>query len=65
MRCSTLLTDPSIDEPFGLIHLEAMASGTPVVASASGGPSATSSPAAPRAVARVVAGVPPPPRFSV
>ncbi|MFC8269513.1 glycosyltransferase family 4 protein [Streptomyces cinereoruber] len=38
LRCSDLLTAPSVDEPFGLIYLEAMASGTPVIASASGGP---------------------------
>lgn len=38
LNCSDLLTAPSVDEPFGLIYLEAMASGTPVIASASGGP---------------------------
>lgn len=38
LHCCDLLTAPSVDEPFGLIYLEAMASGTPVIASASGGP---------------------------
>ncbi|MGX1632457.1 glycosyltransferase family 4 protein [Streptomyces albidoflavus] len=38
LNCSDLLTAPSVNEPFGLIYLEAMASGTPVIASASGGP---------------------------
>ncbi|MER6520202.1 glycosyltransferase family 4 protein [Streptomyces sp. NPDC001553] len=38
LRCSDLLTAPSVNEPFGLVYLEAMASGTPVIASASGGP---------------------------
>ncbi|MGW2984065.1 glycosyltransferase family 4 protein [Streptomyces goshikiensis] len=38
LHCSDLLTAPSVDEPFGLVYLEAMASGTPVIASASGGP---------------------------
>lgn len=38
LHCADLLTAPSVDEPFGLIYLEAMASGTPVIASASGGP---------------------------
>jgi glycosyltransferase involved in cell wall biosynthesis len=38
LRCCDLLTAPSVDEPFGLIYLEAMASGVPVVATASGAP---------------------------
>ncbi|MFE1792109.1 glycosyltransferase family 4 protein [Streptomyces sp. NPDC059525] len=38
LHCCDLLTAPSVDEPFGLVYLEAMASGTPVIASASGGP---------------------------
>ncbi|MFI1185860.1 glycosyltransferase family 4 protein [Streptomyces californicus] len=38
LNCSDLLAAPSVNEPFGLIYLEAMASGTPVIASASGGP---------------------------
>jgi glycosyltransferase involved in cell wall biosynthesis len=38
LHCCDLLTAPSVDEPFGLIYLEAMASGVPVVASASGAP---------------------------
>jgi glycosyltransferase involved in cell wall biosynthesis len=38
LRACDLFTAPSVDEPFGPVYLEAMASGTPVVASASGGP---------------------------
>lgn len=38
LRACDLFTAPSVNEPFGLVYLEAMASGTPVVASASGGP---------------------------
>ncbi|MFI5774838.1 glycosyltransferase family 4 protein [Streptomyces sp. NPDC051658] len=38
LHCSDLLAAPSVDEPFGLIYLEAMAAGIPVVATASGGP---------------------------
>lgn len=38
LRACDLFTAPSVNEPFGLVYLEAMASGMPVVASASGGP---------------------------
>lgn len=37
-----------MDEPFGLVYLEAMASGTPVVASASGDPLGFVRPGGPR-----------------
>ncbi|MGW4250677.1 glycosyltransferase family 4 protein [Streptomyces californicus] len=49
LNCSDLLTAPSVNEPFGLIYLEAMASGTPVIASASGGPLGYVTPHGPRA----------------
>ncbi|MER7750816.1 glycosyltransferase [Kitasatospora sp. NPDC097643] len=41
LNASDLFVTPSVDEPFGLVCLEAMASATPVVATASGGPLAT------------------------
>ncbi len=37
MRQAHLITAPSLYEPFGIIALEAMASGTPIVASSAGG----------------------------
>ncbi|MEU0896792.1 glycosyltransferase family 4 protein [Streptomyces massasporeus] len=48
LRAADLFTAPSVDEPFGLVYLEAMASGTPVVASASGGPLGFVRPGGPR-----------------
>ncbi|MFI1649315.1 glycosyltransferase family 4 protein [Streptomyces avidinii] len=38
LNCCDILTAPSVNEPFGLIYLEAMAAGVPVLVSASGGP---------------------------
>ncbi|MEW2472027.1 glycosyltransferase [Streptomyces sp. NPDC046994] len=48
LSAADLFTAPSVDEPFGLVYLEAMASGTPVVASASGGPLGFVRPGGPR-----------------
>ncbi|WP_435862623.1 glycosyltransferase [Streptomyces luteogriseus] len=48
LRAADLFAAPSVDEPFGLVYLEAMASGTPVVASASGGPLGFVRPGGPR-----------------
>ncbi|WP_128381300.1 glycosyltransferase family 4 protein [Streptomyces cavernae] len=48
LRACDLFTAPSVNEPFGLVYLEAMASGTPVVASASGGPLGFVRPGGPR-----------------
>ncbi|MEY2580735.1 MAG: glycogen synthase [Ilumatobacteraceae bacterium] len=36
--CSDVFAAPAVDEPFGLVYLEAMASGIPPIATASGGP---------------------------
>jgi glycosyltransferase involved in cell wall biosynthesis len=38
LNCADVLVAPSVDEPFGQVYLEAMASGLPVIATNSGGP---------------------------
>ena len=38
LNCSDVFAAPSIDEPFGLVYLEAMASGIPPIATRTGGP---------------------------
>lgn len=38
LNCAEVMVAPSLGEPFGLVYLEAMACGRPVIASASGGP---------------------------
>ena len=38
LNCSDVFAAPSVDEPFGLVYLEAMASGVPPIATNTGGP---------------------------
>ena len=38
LNCADIVVAPSVDEPFGQVYLEAMASGLPVIATRSGGP---------------------------
>ena len=38
LTCSDVFAAPSVDEPFGLVYLEAMASGVPPIATCTGGP---------------------------
>jgi glycosyltransferase involved in cell wall biosynthesis len=38
LRCSDVFAAPGVDEPFGLVYLEAMAAGLPAIATNSGGP---------------------------
>jgi glycosyltransferase involved in cell wall biosynthesis len=38
LRCGDVFAAPSVDEPFGLVYLEAMAAGLPPIATDSGGP---------------------------
>jgi glycosyltransferase involved in cell wall biosynthesis len=38
LSCSDVFAAPSVEEPFGLVYLEAMASGIPPIATCSGGP---------------------------
>ena len=38
LNCSDIFAAPAVDEPFGLVYLEAMASGLPPIATNTGGP---------------------------
>jgi glycosyltransferase involved in cell wall biosynthesis len=38
LACSDVFAAPSVDEPFGLVYLEAMAAGLPPIATTTGGP---------------------------
>lgn len=41
LNCADLMVAPAVDEPFGMVYLEAMACGIPPVATATGGPART------------------------
>lgn len=38
LNCADVMIAPAVNEPFGMVYIEAMASGTPPIASNSGGP---------------------------
>jgi glycosyltransferase involved in cell wall biosynthesis len=38
LNCSDVFAAPAVDEPFGLVYLEAMAAGLPAIATSTGGP---------------------------
>ncbi|MGW2082039.1 glycosyltransferase family 4 protein [Streptomyces sp. NPDC001939] len=44
LNCADLFVAPAVNEPFGMVYLEAMASGTPPIATATGGPLRTITP---------------------
>jgi D-inositol-3-phosphate glycosyltransferase len=54
LNCADLMVAPAVDEPFGMVYLEAMACGTPPIATATGGPLHTITPAGPRATGWLV-----------
>lgn len=41
LNCADLMVAPAVDEPFGMVYLEAMACGTPPIGTATGGPART------------------------
>ncbi|GAA3517594.1 glycosyltransferase involved in cell wall biosynthesis [Streptosporangium album] len=49
LNCADLMVAPAVDEPFGMVYIEAMSCGTPPVATATGGPARTITPAGPHA----------------
>ncbi|MGR6998319.1 glycosyltransferase family 4 protein [Yinghuangia aomiensis] len=55
LNCADLMVAPAVDEPFGMVYLEAMACGTPPIATATGGPARTITPAGPDATGWLVA----------
>ncbi|MGW2984142.1 glycosyltransferase family 4 protein [Streptomyces goshikiensis] len=54
LNCADLMVAPAVDEPFGMVYLEAMACGTPPIATATGGPSRTIIAAGPAATGWLV-----------
>ncbi|MFI9587791.1 glycosyltransferase family 4 protein [Streptomyces sp. NPDC052236] len=55
LNCADLMIAPAVDEPFGMVYLEAMACGTPPIATATGGPARTIIPTGPNATGWLVA----------
>ncbi|MFF3786282.1 glycosyltransferase family 4 protein [Streptomyces sp. NPDC001933] len=54
LNCADLFVAPAVNEPFGMVYVEAMASGTPPVATATGGPLRTIIPSGPTATGWLV-----------
>ncbi|MFJ5220147.1 glycosyltransferase family 4 protein [Streptomyces sp. NPDC088354] len=55
LNCADLMVAPAVDEPFGMVYLEAMACGTPPIATATGGPARTITATGPDATGWLVA----------
>jgi D-inositol-3-phosphate glycosyltransferase len=55
LNCADLMVAPAVDEPFGMVYLEAMACGTPPIATATGGPAHTIVATGPHATGWLVA----------
>ncbi|MEW2498493.1 glycosyltransferase family 4 protein [Streptomyces nodosus] len=55
LNCADLMVAPAVNEPFGMVYLEAMACGTPPIATTTGGPARTIKPAGHHATGWLVA----------
>ncbi|MFJ4668916.1 glycosyltransferase family 4 protein [Kitasatospora purpeofusca] len=55
LRTADVMAAPAVGEPFGMVYIEAMACGTPPIATATGGPARTITPAGDRANGWLVA----------
>ncbi|WP_406834883.1 glycosyltransferase [Streptomyces sp. AHU1] len=54
LNCADLMVAPAVNEPFGMVYLEAMATGTAPIATATGGPARTINPTGPNATGWLV-----------
>lgn len=54
LNCADLMVAPAVNEPFGMVYLEAMACAVPPIATATGGPLRTIIPAGPNATGWLV-----------